>query len=524
VQPGFRSFNNHKLNKLETYYRFFLILIFLFFTFQSPLSAQLSLNAVSTGLGGGGTAYLTGYESLFVNPANLYIQEKNYTLQIGILQGGYYFDTLLPVSNHNERFNQFMDAVNHHDLASEIFPLNEDNRNQILERSFNEARLDGEFSTITDIHWFGLKWSKPERSYAISFRTRMASRYKMGRGFFTFIPNDQNGNLISDQSLRQRYDVLHEISFGFAESFTYLNGLAPQLSEFIIGAAPKIVIAGSHIDASYTNRYQFNNNNGAWSQNLGFRQNSSGKVSYRAEETLIEPALLPFRESYSLSDLLQPSGIGAGLDIGITYLITFGDDVSQLRQQNEPTEKSLRLSFSVTDLGAVYHYKNPLLIETGEVENDQDIISAPVDFLYQGAPNEHLSFLSKFEDFQSLTENITGEKRSFETLLPLSVNTGGLFHYKRFKVMGDISYSVVQSAYRPTGFSSYLGIEVRPLQFLPIRGGTRLAPHLQGFYSLGTGIETNWFDVNAAIILKTKNNSPTSEILGASVVGIRVYI
>ncbi|TVQ04393.1 MAG: hypothetical protein EA359_06720 [Balneolaceae bacterium] len=512
------------MNKTDTYHRIFRILIFFFFTLQNPLVAQISINSVNTGLGGGGTAYITGFEALFVNPANLYIQDKNYSLQISLLQGGYYFDSLLPITGYNDRFNRYRDAINHYDPDSNAFLLNDNSRNQVLERSFNETRLNGEFSTITDFYWLGIKWIRPERSYALSFRTRMASRYKMGRGFFTSLPNERNGNFLLDQSLRQRYEVLHEFSFGFAESFTFLNGLDPKLSEFIIGAAPKIVLAGSHIDASYTNRYEFNDANNMWNQNLGYRQTSSGMVSYRAEEKIVEPALQPIQATYSLTDLLQPSGIGAGLDIGITYLITFGDDLSMFRRQNEPTEKSLRLSFSVTDLGAVYHYKNPLTIESGTVEIDSSRIAPPADILYFGAPNEHLSFLNGLHDFQSLTQNITSQKRSYDTLLPLAVNTGGLLHYKRFKLMGDISYSIVQSAFRSSGFSSYLGIEVRPFQFLPIRGGTRLAPHLQGFYSLGTGIETNWFDLNASVLLKTRNNSPTSEILGASVVGIKFYL
>lgn len=476
------------------------------------------------GLGGGGTAYLTGYEALFVNPANLFIQEKNYKLQITLLQGGYYFDSLLPVNGNHDRFNRYRDVIHHYDPARGIITLDDESRNQLLERSFNDTRIKGEFSILTDFTWLGLKWVRPERSYALAMRTRMASRYEIGRGNFTSIPNELNGNILLDQSLRQRYEVFHELSFGFAESFTYLNGLAPKLSEFIIGAAPKIVVAGSHIDALYTNRYEFNNENGFWNQDLGFQQTSSGAVSDYAEEVFIHAGTPSESPVYSLSDLLQPSGIGAGLDIGITYLITFDDDLSMLRHQNEPTEKSLRISFSVTDLGAIYHFKSPLTIESESVDIDTNRISQPTPYLYQGAPNEHISFLSRLEDFQILNQSITSQSKSFETLLPLTVNTGGLLHYKRLKVMGDLSYSIIQSAFRPSGFSSYLGIEVRPLQYLPIRAGTRLAPHLQGFYSLGTGVETGWFDLNASFLFKSKNNTPTSEILGASVIGFKVYL
>lgn len=513
-----------RLSNSDTYRRKNLFLVFFFISLYQPLSAQLSMNAINTGLGGGGTAYLTGFEALSVNPANLYFRENKYSLQISILQGGYYFDTLLPITNYNERFNRYRDAIRYHDLTGNFITLNDDRRSQILERSFKDSRLNGEFSTLTDVYWFGLKWIRPERSYAFSFRTRMASRYEIGKGLYSSIPNERNEQFIIDQSLRQQYDVMHELSFGFAESFTFLNGLAPRLSEFIIGASPKIILSGSHIDALFSNRYESDNENGVWKQNLSFRHTSSGVVSRFAEELLMNTSIQQQPYSYTFQDLIKPSGIGAGLDIGITYIITFGEEISVLRNQNEPSEKSLRLSFSVTDLGAVYHYGDPLVLESIPVQVDSSSITPPTDRYFQGSPNEHITFLNGLEGFGYLSDKISGHKSTFDTLLPLSINSGGLLHYRRLKLMGDISYSIVQSSFRPSGFTSYLGFEFRPLRFLPIRGGTRIAPHLQGFYSLGTGIETNRFDMSAAVLLKTKNNSPTSEILGASVVGIRFYL
>ena len=154
------------------------------------------MNAINTGLGGGGTAYLTGFEALSVNPANLYFRENKYSLQISLLQGGYYFDTLLPITDYNERFNRYRDAIWYHDPTG---ILDDNSRNQILDRSFKDSRLNGEFSSLTDIYWFGLKWIRPERSYAFSFRTRLASRYEIGKGLYSSTPNERNEQFIIDQ-------------------------------------------------------------------------------------------------------------------------------------------------------------------------------------------------------------------------------------------------------------------------------------------------------------------------------------
>lgn len=479
----------------------------------NPVHAQVNLTSESMGLGGGGTAYLSGYEALFSNPANLYIQEKNYSLQVSVFQTGYYYNSLLPEPGFTNRFNNYLEDLDYFTNNSTFASVTGDDIEKILERSFNGNRLTREFSTISDIHWVGLKWVRPNRSYALSLRSRIASQFEIGRGFYDPDPVEVNGDLIVDQSLKTRYQALHELSFGFAESFTYLNGLLPRLSEFIVGVAPKIVVSGSYIESDYTNRFRYNPNNDLWFQTLGYSQQTAGAVSPVAgQET-----------GKNFGSLLNPSGIGGGLDVGLTYFITFDDDFSVYRQANQPTETSLRLSFSITDLGVIYHYESPHTLQTDFINSNSSQLSSPTNLLYTGRPNQHLAFLMQQEDFQKIDPTMRAEGENFWSMLPMSLNAGAMYHYKQFKVMGDLSYSVVKSAFNHTGFTSYFGMEVRPVHFLPIRGGVRLAPHLQGFYSVGTGIETQWFDINASVLFRSKNSAPTSEILGASVVGIKMY-
>src|SRR5690625_235530 len=52
--------------------------------------SQILQTPVNIGLGGGGTAYTTGYEALFINPANLHIHDHRNRLQFSAGTAGLY--------------------------------------------------------------------------------------------------------------------------------------------------------------------------------------------------------------------------------------------------------------------------------------------------------------------------------------------------------------------------------------------------------------------------------------------------
>ncbi len=503
--------------------RFLSLLVIFFLGFTSGLKAQISFSAESMALGGGGTAYLTGYESLFVNPANLYISEKNYSYQLSLLQGAYYYDSLLPVDNNFDRFRDFYNRSSFFNAGDTRTVLDEASREQIIERSFGNHRSSSVFTNRADIYWIGMKWVRPKRSYAFSLRSRFASQYELGRGYYSGTPLERNNSFHFEQSFHYRYEALHELSFGFAESFTYLNGLIPGLSEFIVGVAPKVVVPGSYMNADFTNSYNFVSDGAFWQRNLQYTQQTTGILSDHAAQFFSsQPSDLPSGNK-SFRDLMQPTGIGVGLDIGITYLITFGEDLSVLRRQDDPTDQSLRISFSITDLGAVYYYNKPFEYQTEPKTISTNTTGSLLQTEFGGAPNEHYNLVEEYGDLLAFSTDSFSED-NFNTLLPTTINAGGLFQYRRMKMMGDLSYSVSESAFTPKGLTTYLGLEIRPIRKIPLRAGTRLGSSLSGLYSLGAGFETERFDLNAAIQVKSRNSNPTSEILAASLLGIKFYI
>ncbi|PWN07080.1 DUF5723 family protein [Rhodohalobacter mucosus] len=484
----------------------------------TSVSSQNVLTAENMALGGGGASYLTGFESLFLNPANLYIREKNYKLQISLLKGGAYFDSALPIPNNGDRFSQFRSTLMPYGSSEQSRIINETDRERLVDRIFPGTRQQvSSMQSLTDLYWFGLKWNLEDRSYAVALRTRSVSFYELGRGFFTDEPTERGDRLQVNRSFRHQFQSLHELSFGYAESFTFLNGQNPRLAEFIIGIAPKLVMGGSYLDVRYRDRYSIGESDGLWQRETRFSQLSSGYFSGGAGG--------PFSglSDGNLTDIFRPSAFGAGLDIGITYLITFGSDLSTLRREDVPTEKSLRFSFSVTDLGAVYHYRSTRKDTAPDGEEETSETGELSELSFLGAPGEHLSFLSQFAE--TPFENINrSSNNAFATSLPATLNLGALFQIDRLKLMGDISYSIAKTAFAANFPVAYLGLEIRPLPFIPIRAGTRLAPRMPGYYSFGGGVETTYFDITAAIQLRSSSIGPTTEILGASLVGIKFYL
>lgn len=470
------------------------------------------------GLGGGGTSYITGYEALFTNPANLQIREKNYSLQLSLAESGIYYDSPFRIKNGQDRIDSFSESIETTDAVR--YQFDENSRQDFLKRNYDNEQQNRNFQSNTEIYWFGVKWFRQERSYALSLRTRYGSRYNAGRGFYDPTPAEVDGELQIDRSLTHQYQTLHELSFGYSDNYTFLSGLFPRISKFIIGIAPKIVVSGAMSSVEYSNRYSRETADDPWIRESNYNLQSTGVVSESIRH--FQTTGDPYYNSIGMSDLMKPTGIGGAIDVGITYLFTFGDDFSLIRRGEEPTEKSLRLSASITDLGLLHYFDEGLQAETN---NDPEISNpgAISHIYYAGAPLQDLVFLSETEE-HPLRSDLKTDSGSFQTILPTSLQTGILFQINRIKMMGDFQLGLTDNAFHTRKFTSYIGIEIRPLPFLPLRAGTRFTTDLPGYYSFGAGLETQYFDLSAAVQFRSTAAGPTLEPVAASGVAIKFYI
>ena len=487
------------------------------------VQAQIVLTPENTALGGGGTAYLTGYEALFVNPANLFVIENQNKFEIALAGFGTLTDPVLRERGFRDQVDNFTDLFTPFspDVAFQGFTPAE--QFELIERNFPGNRTQSQHLFRFEAYWFGLKWNSENRSYALSLRSRAGGRFVNGRGYYSTQPVQIDNMEIFDRTLVSEYQTLHELSFGFAESFTLLNGLSPGINELIIGIAPKFVIGGSYQSVNYSNILT-RENGGPWNRTSSYIQQTTGDFSDASESFLAtQNPQQAIDQNLNFTDLFSPTGFGAGLDFGLTYLIPLGKEVSTLQRDISELRKSIRVSFSITDIGFINYTDRTL---TNRVEETEEVVGNTGDIansVFRGIPGQFLPFLDESETVHPLLE-AESNSDGFASIMPTAIHSGALFQFSRLKVMGDVSIGITNNAFNTTKFLSFIGAEIRPLKFLPLRAGTRLASEINGFYSFGFGIETQRFEFNTSVQLRSRSVGPTSEFSGISMGALKFYL
>lgn len=489
-----------------------------------PSEAQPVLGAKNTALGGGGTAYLTGYEATFWNPANLAINSRTGHVHFGIGQAGILYEPVLSSNVANDQFFNFTDSF--YPYKSSATHISAAQRKTILDKNYPGNNLVSQHQTRADLILGGVSWQHGGASYALAARVRFASRIEVGRGWYSgdFI---RSGNQhVRDFTLHQQINQFYELSFGYGQQFTFINGLFSRLNKLYVGIAPKVVLSGPSFDATYNGRYlQTEGGNTPYITDFFYR--TSGQYTKMTTDYLTtDDPRSAINRNLDKQFSFDQTGYGLGFDLGLTYLIPLGTDLSLVDDNIEPTgsTKSIRIAFSLNDLGFIRYNQNPLKLTSGR---DSLLISSePVkESMYIGSGGQYLSY---FDSASALPNPVLSNQHktnnNFSALLPTSLNAGVLLDLNRIQLMGDLTLGLTNTAFTNTKFMAHAGLEAHPLQFLPIRLGTRFASGLPTHIGLGTGIETRYWDFNVGAQVILRSRTFTSEFVGSAFAGLQFHL
>jgi hypothetical protein len=133
--------------------------------------------------------------------------------------------------------------------------------------------------------------------------------------------------------------------------------------------------------------------------------------------------------------------------------------------------------------------------------------------------------VDQYGDGNPFTDNKSDFTRnSFSTLLPTSFNGGILIELSRLKIMGDMSIGISNNAFNTTRLTTSLGTELRPLNFLPLRGGLQFTPGLPGSFNVGTAIETKFWDLSLAMLVSARSFTNATHLSGAGVAVLQFHL
>ncbi len=500
-----------------------LLATFSLFLKSADLAAQPAISADNMALGGGGTAYLSGFEASFLNPANLTIPSHEGRLHIGLGHIGLTYEPVLSAASANTQISNFKSSFYPYTAGSNL--ITSEQRNLLLNENYREDNVTAQHMNRADMIIAGFLLQKDDEAYSFAIRSRMGSRIETGRGWYSSEFQDKNDERIRDFTLNQQKQQLYEFSFGYGREFTIINGLIPRLSKLYVGIAPKLVISGMHHDLHYDAHYLISDT-GEIVYNSDFSFRSTGDFS-RATASYISTADIQQAISGTMDRQIasKAGGYGIGFDFGFTYLIPLGGDLPTEKENRAHAEinKSLRISFSVTDIGAVRYYDQPLQMSSSQdsIQNDQQEI-APT--MFTGASGQYLAYFDQATSLPNPFFNTDSQNRSgFVQILPTSVNTGMLFEINRLKLISDLTLGLNNTAFTTTNLAVHLGMELRPHQQIPIRLGTKIATEAPTNIGFGTGFESRYWDFKLGTQIIMRSHTLTSEFAGGAFAGLQLH-
>lgn len=459
--------------------------------------------SVNTALGGGGSAYITGYHATFINPANLMISDRDTRINFGVVGGiqSAAGGSLVNIKLYNRHFTKG------HTIDTERALLISDEWFGACPLSTSKAAFG------VDMVPLGVSYRRDDMAFSIAARARTLGSTNVSKGMFELALTGLNTQVFHDPrkvNFNTELLAFWELAFGFAmQVWQNTERNAPGTMRVYAGVAPKILFGLSYAKMDLDSRLQVTGREAESSVVHDFEYNilTTGNLTddltaYYQERRVRgnKDAILGDYLEDSFSDLGGRQGAGFGLELGATFE-WYMRDVSLPVIGTGP--QILRASFSLTDLGGINFRKNP-----GNFRANDSFLweGLTVDFDYideefEGDFSNYLEYV--LED--SIGSDIYGNfsPRDVSNLrvgLAPMFHLGGSLTMGRLGVMLDIGKGINNRGVNSRRFYTALGTEYRVLKALPLRLGLRAGGYSAVNLSAGTGLDLKNFEFSLGVM------------------------
>jgi hypothetical protein len=451
----------------------YLNVVIIFVILKSYSVSQITgQTAKSIALGSSGTIYSRGIDALSVNPANLSL-DTSYHWSFTVIPN-------IHANIENNIFNfgiyeKYFSGIKKVDGSESARYLTNEDKEALLNLFPSDDR--GEFFTNMDVNIFSITANYKEISGSLAFSIR--EKFIAN----STIPKDALRLLLFGNPLNSQY------SFNTFESFfLWLREFSLTYSRLLY-KNKEMKIAGG-INLKYLNGYafgkidKFNSTFSTYDTALISKINMHSMLSYSD--------FLAGKGKYSI--LGNTAGYGFALDLGFAFLI----------------EEAYAFGLSMTNLGYLEWKKNVQEInidtiavitdvtnkdQTAELKNLIDNHKSNVNFGRLSLPfGFHLGMAISIHNLKSFKRN---------TLIPIILTSD--FHCMVYPDLSWKTYALYS-----------LGIEVKPISWLPLRTGFSIGSFPFAL-SFGFGVNTNNFEFDIGIgniMFFTKNAKKISFGLG----------
>lgn len=469
---------------------------------------------------GGATAFTSGPQASYQNPANLMLRttRQNNMLTLGHLGFG-----LSEGMYTNNVADEYIAIQDYFSPGSPTAAYDDRERSGFYTHRFSgEQELFSNTSNY-DLLLLGMSWQFDNTAFALTLRSRGISTFQQNSGWESpeFTAVDNNLEVLTRQ-LRHRIVTFHEISLAYAREYELLTGWRKGLSSFYIGINPKLLIGGMYFDGDYDAYYR---------RNPHFLQTTK---SYTAKSvgdynSVFSPEASPsdITESiaFGLNDgsLIENNGLGAGFDFGLTYVRNLSDDLSLRDGSRERIRKSFAISASLTDVGYIAYSSQSASVHSFYNNSNTEAPEANTA-VFTGRLGEFDGYLANDENENVIFESSSQtDEDAYWVQLPTALNMGTALTYFPITLLANASYMINNSGYEQRRLHTNIGAEIRVLRIIPVRGSIAFNTTGNTEYGFGIGVDLSVVELSTAIRIQP---SPDTDNLatGFGLAGITIRI
>ncbi|MCH8496417.1 MAG: DUF5723 family protein [Balneolales bacterium] len=462
-------------------------------------SAQSFNTTRGLGMGGTGTATVTGFQSNFVNPANLAIPQRT-KWSIGII-GGLNPDAgggLANISLYNEYFTQ----------GTTITPeLNM----QIADRWFGSSgNTYKEMGFNVDIVPFGISYQRNDWAVSLATRVRVLGNIGMSRGVFL----TSTGINSATFGTPQQFDIgnetvaFAEISAGYAQKVWENNTQnAPGTMRVYAGVAPKFLVPMHYHSVDVQSQMRVQDSPYLITHDFTYEIKAVGQFAEdmrRFQQERQTTGQAPKVDGYfddSFNDFGELRGSGLGIDLGATFEYY----LDELPFQSWATKGMHRLrgSISVTDIGSMNmsnsakrFYHSDVFIWDG-FDVNQNRLNEDYDSDFGAYFNNVIADSIGNEIYMNLNAE---ELSAHKVGLPGMFNMGVAYDVGKLTFALDTGAGFNNRGTNSTKMYLALGTEFRPVNYLPIRVGMKTGGNSSTAFTAGTGVNLRNFEFTFSVL------------------------
>lgn len=447
---------------------------------------QLYFDPVSTAMGSS-TLVSTGYRAIYTNPANMMIETGPGKWQIGLGEfGGFHNHAGITFDGSRRQYIE----ESYKAFSLDMPEMTTADREQLLDQWFGSKNERFDKVSNASVLLFGISHVGDDAAIGFAARARAYSTMSIGKGWYDLGRNMSDTSSVINRNLRQQAGAWLELSMGMARDLDFFTGMTAENHRLILGLAPKLVIAGPHLDLTYTAEYN-PDGGGSLDGTHSYDIRSSGFFNdpirdYFTSRTSDFNIDIP----ENLSLLSEATGYGFGTDFSLTYDIQLGTQSGYTGEGNR-----LRLSLAMTDLGFIVYGGDAFSRRT-----DSDTLSIAASQPTQYEPTGRLG------DWFYLIEQQAGDKLAFDQSarvstagiaygLPAALHGGLSIRYGQLLAILQASSGLNLQAGNTRQVRMSLGTEYRGLPWLPIRAGV-ITDGLGGAeLTFGAGIDARYYEI-----------------------------